>query len=265
MKWNLIAHELRQNRRGFYACLSITLILIIMLVGKAEAFVNNPEMEQLIQGLPDGLLKAFGIQVETFRTFEGYLATQVFPYVITIISSFAAAWAAGSIAKERDRGTGEYLFVLPYRRSVIFGSKLAAHLLHMTLVFVCGTLLLILLAQTSGHVERMGDVFRLLSAGYLLILSFMGMGYVLTSWVVSDRTAVSAGAGIAVLAFFLQLLSGSSEMMHKLSVISPYRLFDTLDIVKGGSLPASSWIITLGIFAAGIAAGILILKRRDIS
>ncbi|MFC7681589.1 ABC transporter permease subunit [Paenibacillus sp. GCM10028914] len=264
MKWNLISHELRQNRRGFYTCLMITLIFIVMLLGKADAFVDNPEMEKLIQGMPDGLLKAFGIQVESFRTFEGYLATQVFPYFIVIVSSFAAAWAAGSIAKERDRGTGEYLFTLPYSRFMIFSSKAAAHLLHMTLVFLCGSLLLFLLAQSSGHMMRPTDMFRLLFAGYLLVLSLMGIGYALTSWVASDRTAVSVGAGIAVLAFLLNLLAGSSEMMQKLSALSPYRLFDAFDIVKGESLTVACWIVTLGLYAVGTAAGVFILKRRDI-
>lgn len=264
MKWNLITHELRQNRRGFYTCLSITLIFIMLLLGKAEAFVNNPQMEQLIEGMPDGLLKAFGIQVESFQTFEGYLATQVFPYFIVILSSFAAAWAAGSIAKERDRGTGEYLFTLPYSRSSVFWSKAVANLLHMTLVFLCGTVLLFLLAKTSGQEVRTGDMLRLLLAGYLLVLSFMGVSYGLTSWFTSDRTAVSTGAGIAVLAFLLNLLSGSSDLMQKISVISPYQLFDALEIVKGDGLTASGWIVTLGLYAAGIAAGVLTLKRRDL-
>ncbi|WP_054958441.1 ABC transporter permease subunit [Paenibacillus dakarensis] len=264
MKWNLIRHELRQNRRGFFICLFIALLFIVLLLGKAEAFVNNPEMERLIQGLPEGLLKAFGIQAESLRTFDGYLATQVFPYFIVIVSSFAAAWAGGSIAREREQGTGEYLFALPYSRSSIFWSKAAAHFFYMTVVFLCGTGLLFLLAQTSGQEVRPADMLRLLLAGYLLVLSFMGISYGLTSWLASDRTAVSMGAGIAVLAFFLNMLSGSSELMEKISLISPYRLFDTLAIVKGDNITASGWILTLGLFAAGTAVGVLTLKRRDL-
>lgn len=262
MKWNLISLELRQNRRSFYICLSITLVFIVLLLGKAEAYVNNPEMVRLIQGMPEGLLKAFNIQVDSFQTFEGYLATQVFPYFMVILSSFAAAWAAGSIAKEQDRGTYEYLFALPYSRSTIFWSKAAAHWLHMTIVYVLSTFLLLLLAESSGQLEHLGYLLRLLLVGYLLVLSLMGIGYGLTSWVSS--AAVSVGAGIAVLAFLLNLLSGSSEMMEKLSVISPYRLFDAFDIVKGGELPAAGWIVTLGLYAAGTVAGLLILKRRDL-
>lgn len=262
MKWNLISLELRQNRRGFYTCLLLTLIFIVLLLGKAEAYINNPDMEKLVQGLPEGLLKAFGIQIKTLRSFDGFLATQVFPYFIVVLSSFAAAWAGGSIAKERDRGTYEHLFALPYSRSTIFWSKAAAHWMHMTIVYVLSTLLLLLLAQASGQVEHLGDTLRLLWMGYLLTLSLMGIGYGLTSWVSS--AAASVGAGIAVLAFLLNLLSGSSEMMEKLSVISPYRLFDAFDIVKGGGIPAVAWIVMLGMYAAGTAAGIVILKRRDL-
>lgn len=264
MSWNMISHELRQNRRPFLTCLAVTLIFILLLLGKADAFINNPEMEQLIKGLPNGLLKAFGIKPESFQSFEGYLATQVFPYFMVILSSFAAAWAAGSISKERERGTGEYLFSLPYSRAVIFWSKAVAHWLHMTLAFGAGTVLLFLLAGTSGLSVETGHMLVLLFAGYLLTLSFMGIGYALTSWLPSDRTAVSLGAGIAVMAFLLNLLSGSSEMMHKLSAISPYRLFDTLEIVKGGGLTAGSWFVTLGLYAVGTATGVLMLKRRDI-
>ncbi|WP_106768276.1 ABC transporter permease [Paenibacillus faecalis] len=262
MKWNLIALELRQNGRSFYTCLWLTLVFILLLLGKAEAYVNNPDMEKLIQGMPEGLLKAFNIQLESFQTFEGFLSTQVFPYFIVILSSFAAAWAAGSIAKEQDRGTYEQLFALPYSRSTIFWSKMAAHLLHMTIVYVLSTVLLLMLAQSSGQVAHQGDMLRLLLIGYLLVLSLMGIGYGLTSWISS--AAVSFGAGIAVLAFLLNLLSGTSETMEKISVISPYRWFDAFDIVKGSVLPATGWITMLGLYAVGIAAGIVILKRRDL-
>lgn len=265
MSRNILMLELRQNRRAFITCLIITLVFILLLLGKADAFVNNPQMEELIRGLPDGLLKSFGIVPESFQTFEGYLATQVFPYVVVIVSSFAAAWAAGSIAKESDRGTGEYLFSLPYRRSSIFWSKACAHWLHMTVVYAAATLLLILLADRSGQSVELGSVLTLLLAGYLLILSFMGIGYGLTSLLASDRTAVGIGTGIAIAAFLLDMLSGSSEMMERLSAISPYRLFDPLVIVKGGSLTAAGWIVTLGLYAAGTAAGVTMLRRKDIN
>lgn len=264
MRWNLVQQELRQNRRGFWTCFLVTLLILILLLGKAEAFVNNPEMEQLIKGLPEGLLKAFGIEPESFRTFEGFVATQAYPYFIVLISSFATSWAAGSISRERDRGTAEFLFTLPYSRGEVFWSKAFANWLHMTIVFVVGSLLILLLARYRVQLEQYGGLLLLLLSGYLLVLLFMGIGYALTSWFSSDRTAVAVGAGVAVLAFLLKLLSGSSEMMHKVSSISPYRLFDALDIVRGGGLTAVSWVVTLGLYAAGTAIGVLMLKRKDI-
>lgn len=134
----------------------------------------------------------------------------------------------------------------------------------MTIVFVVGSLLILLLARYRVQLEQYGGLLLLLLSGYLLVLLFMGIGYALTSWFSSDRTAVAVGAGVAVLAFLLKLLSGSSEMMHKVSSISPYRLFDALDIVRGGGLTAVSWVVTLGLYAAGTAIGVLMLKRRDI-
>ncbi|NMO94746.1 ABC transporter permease [Paenibacillus lemnae] len=265
MKTNLIFHELRQIRRGFLTCLGITLLFILLLLAKADAFVNNPEMESLLAGMPDGLLQTFGIAVDSFSTLEGYLASQVFPYLIVILSSFAAAWAGGSIAKEKDRGSGEYLFSLPYSRSNIFWSKAAAHWILMTLVFTAGSGLVLVLTFSSGQSVDTGNILTMLFAGYLLVLSFMGLGYMLTSWVSSDRTAVGAAAGMAVAAYFLNMLSGSSEWMERISYVSPYRLFDAAEIVRGGALTLAGCIVTLGLYVAGLVTGVQILKRRDIS
>ncbi|MBO2943174.1 ABC transporter permease subunit [Paenibacillus sp. F411] len=265
MSWNIVSHELRQNRRAFFTCLGVTVVFILLLLAKADAFVDNPEMERLLGSMPPGLVQAFGLDVESFRTLQGYLATQVFPYFIVILSSFAAAWAAGSIAKEKDRGTGEYLFTLPYRRSGIFWSKAAAHWIYMSLVYIAGSgvLLALLYSKASGELSW-DQVLLLLWSGYLLVLCFMGIGYMLTSWFASDRTAVGIACGVAVLAFFLDMLSGSSEWMELIALLSPYQLVDATDIVSGGGLGAAGWLVPLGLYAAGLVVGVALLQRKDI-
>ncbi|OPA74192.1 hypothetical protein BVG16_23955 [Paenibacillus selenitireducens] len=47
-------------------------------------------------------------------------------------------------------------------------------------------------------------VSSVMAAGLLIILGFMGIGYALTSWLTSERGAISQGIGILFLIFDLR-------------------------------------------------------------
>ncbi|MFP4975703.1 ABC transporter permease [Paenibacillus sp. CN-4] len=262
MKANLIRQEWRQNAKGFWIGLTSLAVLIGLLLGKADAFVGNPEIVKLIESLPPLMTEAFGLTANSFATYEGYAASQVFPYYTLLLSCFAAAWASGTIVKEKERGSGELLFSLPYRRSDIFLSKAAAHLVMTTLLFLVCSAIVIVLGLTTMGLESPVRTGLMLLAGYLLSLAFSGIGYALTAWFGSERAAWSTSLGVVLAAFILNMVTGG-EWVNRLADLSPFRLFDAADIVQGGGLTALSLVVTLGLYLAGIACGVATLKRRD--
>jgi len=264
MSTNLILHELRRSRRSWLAATLITLGLLALMLGNADSFIGNPDMENLLAAMPKGMLDAFGIKPESFLTFEGYFASQPFTYILLLLGSFAAVWATLGIAKEKDRGTAELLFTLPYRRSVVFFSKAAAHLLMITAAFALTAGASIVFGQASTGLRHTGGVALLMLGAYLISLAFAGIGYAITCWVGSERTASSIGIGIVMASFILSMVGGAGPFAESLSKLSLFRLFDASAVVTGAGLTTADVLVTLGLYAAGLAAGAIALKRRDL-
>jgi hypothetical protein len=92
----------------------------------------------------------------------------------------------------------------------------------------------------------------------------MGIGYVITIFLKSERAALSLGIGIVLVSFLLNLVAGMSEQLDRMADLSLFTAFSTEHIVTKHSLTAGGVIVTLGIYVCGIALGAAIFKRQDI-
>ncbi|MNI84720.1 hypothetical protein D3C73_1416490 [compost metagenome] len=101
-------------------------------------------------------------------------------------------------------------------------------------------------------------------AGLLTTLSFMGIGFLLTPWLKTERGALSAGIGIVFAMFLFSVLSSLHEKMNWLSGISLFNLFDAYSISQGNSLSLNAVIVAIVIFLVGSVAGWLKLIRQDL-
>ncbi|MFD2612949.1 ABC transporter permease subunit [Paenibacillus gansuensis] len=265
MSWNLIRHELRQGRRGFVTAVAVTCILLILMLAKADAVVGNSSMAEVLNSMPKSLLDAFGITPESFQSYEGYFASQAYIYIVLVAGSFAASWAITGIVKERDRGTGEFLFSLPYRRSHVFLSKAGAHFLMITAVYAMAGVIAVGLGKASAGLEHPMAIIQMVAAGYLLSLAFAGSGYALTSALSSERAAGGIGIGIVIASYLLTLMNGAGDLLKTAAKASPFKLFDAPAIARGADLTLTGVLVTLGIYAAGLLIGLLIIQRRDIT
>ncbi|SDN53418.1 ABC-type transport system involved in multi-copper enzyme maturation, permease component [Paenibacillus sp. yr247] len=265
MKWNLILHELRQIQKSVLWAIFVSSLLIALLLMKADSYIGNPEMIKLIGSMPKPLLAAFNIVPDSFKSFEGYFASQAYTILVLLLGCFAAIWAASSIAKELDRGTGEFLFALPYTRGQVFISKVVAHFFSLTLLFIVAASLTLLIAALTIGVNDPGNIILLTTGGYLICLLLSGIGYMLTPLFTSERTSMAVGFGILLGSFIPTILGGGGRFLQKLSKLSPMHLFDAAAVVKGSGLTVSGLLVTLGIYIGGIWIGSYILQRRDLS
>jgi len=264
MKWNLIRQELRVNRRSFWIAAAIIILFQAMFAGIADTYTKNEQLLETLSSMPQGLLEGFGIRVELMSSFEGWMSGEPYTFYILLLGAFAAIWASVSIAKERDQQTAEALFALPYSRQAVYASKAAAQWLQVTAIAVLSFLVVLTTGAATTDVEHPGVILGLIAAGYLITLSFMGIGYVITIFLKSERAALSLGIGIVLVSFLLNLVAGMSEQLDRMADLSLFTAFSTEHIVTKHSLTAGGVIVTLGIYVCGIALGAAIFKRQDI-
>jgi len=263
MKRDLIGMELKSLRISFLVGTLVLLIYQFALGAMADSFMENSGMMELLQS-KSGILESFGIEASMMFSYEGWIGAQPHTLFVLLLSAFSAIWAGSCISRERDRGTAEYLFSLPYTRKEIFFSKAAAHLLLVTTIALLTFFVNWVAGEWFSSVSDVGILLRLAIAGFCVALAFLGIGYLLTFWLTSERAATSIGIGLVLIMFFMGLLSTVQGTAAKLANASLFQLFPPSRIVQETSLTGTGLLITVGLYAVGLAVAVWGLGRQDI-
>jgi ABC-type transport system involved in multi-copper enzyme maturation permease subunit len=255
--------DLLINRRSWIISTVVVLLFQAMFGGAAKLYTENDVLLEKLQSLPPSLMEAFGIRIDLMGTYEGWMSGEPFTFFVLLAGSFGVIWASSGIVKERDAGTGEFLFALPYSRWTIFIAKAASHWLQLTVMAILGILVALAFGSNNGMKEP-GVIVWLGVAGYLVTLAFTGIGYIVTVFLRSERAALSIGIGVVIVSFLFNMVAGMSESMRWLSDISLFRAFATDDIVTTGALTVTGITITLGIYVCGLLLGGTLFRRQDV-
>jgi ABC-2 type transport system permease protein len=256
--------EWRQTRRGFLIGSLVIILLQAMFAGMGHLYIGNPDIAELMKSMPQGLMEGFGIHLESLSTFEGWMASEPYTFYSLLLGFFAMNWAAGSVAKERDRKTAEFLFSLPRSRTHVFWSKWAANVSQIVLIGALAIAVVLALGSVTGAMVQAGAVADVLIAGLFVTLGLMGIGYAVSPWLESERVSLSIGLGIVLLMFLFNLLSSFDERLNWLAKLSLFHLFDAFAVSQGGGLAAGGISISLLLLVIGSAAGWLALLKRDL-
>jgi len=242
--------EWRQNKRSFWIALCII---------------------AAIQGIPAAVSKAYldsqtsnkTSEASVPSTFEGWMAGQPFMFFVLLLGCVAITWAIGSIVKERDRHTAEFLFAIPRSRTEIYFAKCLAHLVKVMLIGSVSTSVVLLIGKGLGVINNITAITGIMVAGLLIILGFMGIGYALTPFLTTERMGLSLGIGIVFFMFLLYMLSDLTGL-EWLGALSLFSLFDVYAISQDAQIAWGSVFVALAVFASGIVVGWTGLVHRDL-
>ncbi len=262
---NLTRHELYLGRKNLLTWTLIIAGLMIMFVSTTTLIIDNAEMAELIEGFPQALLDSFNINVESFTTFEGWMASEPYVFFVLLLASFAIALASTSISREIDQGTGEFLFVTPHSRRNIFWSKAGADFLQISFVFLIGTAVTFAVGSTIVSITNPTGLFLVFLSAYLTALATAGIGYVLSCLIDNQRTALALGVGFVLLSFLFKSLAGMGGILSNLAKLSIFQLFDLFAILDNHALSFSSLATSLGIYIIGLVVGSEILARKNLN
>lgn len=262
--WQVFRYEWRTNRRSFFIWAGIIIVFQMMFAGLGDMYTSNTSLLDALKQFPPALLEGFGMHVEMFGSFEGWMAGEPLVFYMMLLGIFAAMWAASTVARERDRGTVDFMFTLPASRGQLFLGKACAHLLAFLLIAAVSYGVTVWFGHLFSTVADAGLLLTYSTAGLLAALAFAGIGYVMTVFVTSERTGMSLSIGIVILSFLFHLLSGMDKSLAWMSDISLFTVFNGKDLFDAGSLPWEGVFITIGIYAGGLLFGWLVLTKRDL-
>jgi ABC-2 type transport system permease protein len=258
----LIAVPLRGARRaGLVWGLSLA-ALIALTVAFWPAFRDEPELSNLVAGLPQPLVEAFGLT--EFGTPAGFLSGNLYAVLVPLMLAIAGVLLMnGQTASDEDAGRMEAYLAQPVRRGSLFVGRAVAVGLWL---FVVGLLMLAAQLAADAVVGLSIGLDRVVATVVLCVLLgafHAGLAALIAGWTGRPGLVLGIGMAVAVFGYVAIALFPISD------VLEPWRHASPWDWALGGrplSTATEAWrYVALGAPAVILVAlGTWLFGRRDI-
>lgn len=259
----LLAVPLRAARRaGLVWGLSLA-VLVVLTVAFYPAFRDEPGLSELVAGMPEPLVQAFGLA--DFATPAGFLRGNLYAVLVPLMLAVAGVLLMnGQTATDEDSGRMEPYLAQPVTRAAVFLGRVGA-----VLVWVLVIGLLMLAAQLASNalfgLEIGTDrVVATVVLCVLLGVLHAGVAALVAGWTGRPGLVLGVGMALAVAGYVAIALFPISD------VLAPWRHASPWDWALGGDPLTNAtelWrYLALGIPALLlIAAGTWAFGRRDVN
>jgi len=259
----LLAIPLRAARRaGIVWAISLA-VLIGLTVAFWPSFRDQPELSDIVEGMPEPLIEAFGLA--DFNSPEGFLRGNLYAVLVPLLLAVAGVLLMnGQTASEEDSGRMEPYLAQPVTRGGVFIGRAIG--VAFWLVVIGAVMLAAQLASNAAFDLEIGTDRMLATVALCVLLGAFHGGFAALVAGVTGRPGLVLGVGLAVavggyVAIALFPLS---------DVLEPWRHASPWDWAFGGdplgeATEAWRYLALAGPAVALTALGAWAFGRRDVT
>ena len=259
----ILRHELKQNKKS----LIIWIVAIAFLL--ATCIFLFPEMKGEMDSVSEvfssmgGFSEAFGMDKVSFGTLTGFYSVECGNILGLGGAFFVALTAVTILAKEEKEHTGEFLLTHPISRIEVVTGKLIAVLVQVVVMNLIIYLVAIGSMAVIGEEIPWKEITLLHTAYFLMQLELGGICFGVSAFL--RKGSLGIGLGIAIIMYFLNIITNISESTEFLEYITPFAYAEGTDIVSNLSLDISLIVLGMAYGIAGIICGYIKYSKKDIA
>jgi ABC-2 type transport system permease protein len=259
----ILKHELKINFKTL-------LIWTIIIAGMDFGFMlMYPSLEDALNEAMDAysnmgsFTAAFGMDRLNMAEPIGFYGAEIGAILSLGGGLFAAIIGSGILSKEEGGHTSEFLYTLPYSRVNVVLQKIAA---VFVIVFIFDLINFILGTLAFPIIDADLELKKM--ALYHIGQFFMHFEIAAISIFVSSLTSkvnIGYGLGIALLLYFLDMMSRILEQLDFAKYITPYYYANAAEIITTTSIDVRLLAIGLIVTVFSLVAGIWYYNKKDLA
>ena len=229
------------------ALLAMTLSMQPTMKEKGSIF------EQKLALMPAQMRAAFGLDGANLADPVSYLATNATLFLL-LGALFAALLGATLLSREELSHTVDLLLTRPVRRSVVLGGKLlSAIALVLAFDVVAAAVALAVYAAVGVELDTLRLVVVFAGAA-LLHLTLLAVAVLASVVVKRPQGAPSSAVALVFGSYGVGVVAATSEQLHFLGHLSPFRAVDPGTVAATGALPDAALALPVVALAAVVVA-----------
>ncbi|MFD0621383.1 ABC transporter permease subunit [Paenibacillus sp. GCM10027629] len=261
---NMVLHELKAYRKSTIIWTCTLVAVVVLLLSMFPTFARDADQfKSLLKTMPEAVLKAVGVQIETITTILGFYA-YVFMYISLCGAIQAMNLGTSILSKEMREKTADFLLTKPVTRTQIVTSKLLAALISLliTNVIYLAAATIMAMVVKNGDFE-MSKLMMISVTLFFIQLIFMALGFFVSVLVLKIKSVLPISLG-TVFAFFIIGMLGATTGDGTIRYFTPFKYFDPAYIMQHASYEGPFLWLGLGIVVAAIAISYVVYRKRDI-
>ncbi|MGN1306109.1 MAG: ABC transporter permease subunit [Faecousia sp.] len=259
----ILKHELRRDRLSLTVwTVAIGFLIAVCIFLFPEMKGEMDDVSALFSSM-GSFSAAFGMDKVSFGTLTGFYAVECGNILGLGGAFFAALCAVNVLAKEEKEHTAEFLLTHPVRRGRVVAEKLAAVLLQILILNLCVYVLALLSVLLIGEPLPFKELTLLHLAYLLLQIELAGICFGISAFL--RRGGIGIGLGIAILLYFLNLISNLTEKAELLRYITPFAYAEGTEIVTSLRLDMPLVLLGMAVAILAVTIGFLRYCRKDIA
>ena len=263
-RFPVLLQELRDRRRSLLWWSVGMAAWIVIIAAMYPTIRDTSGISQLVEQYPKGILAIFGVSDMDFASGAGYLAGELFGFVVPLLALMLTIGAgAAIIGGAEERGVLDLVLSHPIRRRrVLVESAAMVAILAVAIgLVVLGVLILMdpLVGLRLSLVNLCGTV-----VGVVLLAIVLGWLALVVGAATGSRSRALGVAGVAgAVSYLLSSLSQLVEGLGSLRLLSPFWY-----ATSGSPLVAGyTWwyaLVLIAMAGSTLLVGILVFDRRDL-
>lgn len=206
---------------------------------------------------------AFGMDKINFGSFIGFFGVECGNVLGLGGAFFAAILGISALAKEEKEHTAEFLLTHPVKRETVLAQKLLAVFTQIVLLNLVSAAVTALSMLAVGETADPATMLLLFLAYLMMQIEISAVTFGISAFLKGNGLGI--GLGLAVVLYFLNILSNLTEDAKPLKYITPFGYTEGADIIANGKIEMKYLAVGMALTAAGIAVAFAKYRNKDIS
>jgi ABC-2 type transport system permease protein len=232
--------------------------------------VAGEDYAQLIEGMPDALLAALGVDPDLVRTADGrypvesWLTQEFLAWIPLALGIYGVVYGSGALAREAENRTLDLVLSHPVPRAWLVVAKALVFLVSVVILVMASGVALQAGLAAAGTTFNMANLYLALFQAALVALAIGGYSLLLSCLFLSTGKAAAVGGLLTVAFYAIDLLSRTVEGIGWLGNVSLFHFYWPEQILLTGHLDWTGVAVWSLVTVGTVAAAAAIFQRRDI-
>lgn len=265
MRKLIFLRELMNYRKNILFWSGGMFILLLASFAKYASLSGDSQAANaLMAQLPKSIQAIFGMNGFDIASLDGYFGI-LFVYLALMGAIHAVLLGADIVSKEERDRTSEFLYVKPLSRTSILTQKLLAGLMYIIIFNIVTCLSSLFLSNLYDNGNSITSYILLLMYALFAIQAlFYAVGIVTASLSSRPKRSTVYGAAFLLLTYVMFFLVNISENFDALRYLTPFKYFESQNILETGELSVGYIILAIAITAGLTMLSYIAYRRRDL-